>query len=154
LELNDVRKAEIVPIAGTAEVGSVKLADYGPGHESWSTVAPRESERASGVVRAAGHATVPSTTLDACAAAAGVDRSAVAKIDVEGEALVVAGAERLLSRGATDVLLVGASDRTLEAAGTSVLGLREHSLEVLELHAGTISAVRIAGRVERVNAAS
>jgi FkbM family methyltransferase len=154
LELNRVDNVEVLAVAVTESVGEVELVDYGPGYESWSTVAPRQIEIGQGTVHAVGRANVPSTTLDAFSGAAGLEHVALAKIDVEGaEGLVLAGATGLLRRGAIDVLMVEASDNTLEAAGTSVREmlreLERLQLEVFELGSdGDLVAVRVGGRVD------
>ena len=138
IELNGIQNTEIVPVAVAAEVGNATLFDYGPGYESWSTLAPRVIDTADGAVRASGRAEVATTALDTFADNAPLERVAVAKIDVEGaEALVIAGAERMLARAAIDVLVIEASDHTFGAAGSSVLAVFEtlvdHGLEVLKL---------------------
>jgi FkbM family methyltransferase len=156
LELNDVTNVEIVAAAVTSQEGTATLVDYGPGYESWSTLAPREIETAEGTVRAQGRSEVKTTTLDAIAMERGIDRVVVTKIDVEGaEGLVIQGAERLLASGVLDVLLIEASDQTLEAAGSSVSALldamHDHQLDLFELGAdSSLLPVEAVGRVDRL----
>ena len=151
LQLNGCQDVVVSDLAVSDSNGSALLADYGPGFESWSTLAPRTVDLEQGALMARAHTPVPTTTLDRYCADRGVDRVDVLKVDVEGAELrVLDGAVDLLDRGAVDLLMIEVADTTLDAAGTSALevidrleaaGLRPHVVA----EGGVLVPFRVAG---------
>jgi FkbM family methyltransferase len=125
--LNGLDRVVVNDSAVADREGEVELHEYGPGYESWATVAPREIETAGGILRTARHLTVGVVTVDRYCERHGIERVDVLKIDVEGaEEQVLRGASGMLSRGAIDLVMVEVADTTLLAAGG-------HAHEVLDL---------------------
>jgi FkbM family methyltransferase len=132
LELNSLENVEVNAAALSDEVGQSKLFSYGPGFESWSTLAPRTIELADRSLEAATSEVVETTTLDEYCETAGIAAIDLLKIDVEGaEQRVLSGASRLLEQGGVQVVMVEVSDNTLEAFGDRAYEL----LDFLEAHA-------------------
>jgi FkbM family methyltransferase len=149
IELNALGNVTVNGSAVADRAGAVTLFDYGPGYESWATLAPREIDTAGGTVRATAESSVESTTLDQYCEQKGIERVDLLKIDVEGlEERVLRGAERLLN-GAVDLVIMEVADTTLEAAGSrahTVIDIVERSgLWPYELDAGLLRPFRIAG---------
>jgi FkbM family methyltransferase len=129
VELNDLRQVVVNGCAVADRTGSVELHDYGPGYETWASLAPREIATDQGVVRTARRVAVDVVTLDEYCGDRGVEHVDVLKVDVEGaEEHVLRGASALLEGGAVDLVMVEVADTTLAAAGS-----RAHDLlDVLE----------------------
>jgi FkbM family methyltransferase len=151
LELNHMDEVVVNDVAVADTVGSALLADYGPGYESWSTLAPRTVALEHGQLQPARQTEVATTTLDHYCAAAGIERIDVLKVDVEGaEMRVLQGAEELLERGAIDLVLMEVADTTLGPAGSSALEVVER-LEAARLRPhviaedGSLTPFRVAG---------
>jgi FkbM family methyltransferase len=131
LELNSLVNVIVSPAAVSNEGGKSKLFSYGPGFESWSTLAPRTIKLADRTLDTATSEIVETTTLDDYCEHAGVARIDLLKIDVEGaEQRVLRGAPRLLEEGRADVVIVEVSDNTLQAFGDRAYQV----LEFLEAH--------------------
>jgi FkbM family methyltransferase len=151
LELNGFNGVVVNDVAVADVVGTATLTDYGPGFESWATLAPRTVELESGQLRASGQTEVATTTLDHYCGEAGIERVDVLKVDVEGaEMRVLEGAAGLLGDGAIDLVLIEVADTTLSAAGSSALdvldrlemaGLRPHVID----EQGALTPFRVAG---------
>jgi FkbM family methyltransferase len=130
--------------------GRTQLFDYGAGYESWATLAPREIDIGTRVVRPERQVEVEAVTLDRYCDEHDVERIDVLKIDVEGaEQRVLSGAAGLLRRGALDLLIVEVADTTLAAGGASanalVHSLESHGLRTLAFLDGKLRPFRIAG---------
>jgi FkbM family methyltransferase len=145
VELNGLAQVVVNDCAVADRDGELELHEYGPGYESWATLAPREIETADGTLRTAHRLTVNVVTLDHYCAERGIERVDVLKVDVEGaEERVLVGASGLLAAGAVDLIMVEVADTTLSAAGSQAHAL----LDRLETHAldGTrLRPFRIAG---------
>jgi FkbM family methyltransferase len=149
IELNRLDNVMVNDLAVSDRSDTVTLFDYGPGYESWATMAPREIETAGGIVRAVTESSVQSTTLDRYCEQYGIERVDLLKIDVEGlEERVLLGAERLM-RGAVDLVILEVADTTLEAAGSrahTVIDILERSgLRTYALDGGALRPFRVAG---------
>ena len=129
LELNVLERVVVSDCAVADRDGEVELHEYGPGYESWATVAPREIETADGVLRTARHLTVDVVTVDQYCERHRIERVDVLKVDVEGaEEQVLHGASGMLAGGAIDLVMVEVADTTLSAAG----GQAHELLDLLE----------------------
>ena len=118
LELNGLERVVVNDCAVADREGTVELHEYGPGYESWATVAPREIETADGVLRTARHLSVDAVTIDQYCELHGIERVDVLKVDVEGaEERVLHGASGMLEHRAIDLVMVEVADTTLSAAG-------------------------------------
>jgi FkbM family methyltransferase len=152
LQLNDLNDVVVNDVAVADVVGTAALSAYGPGFESWATLAPRTVELKGGPLRASAQTEVATTTLDRYCSDWGIEHVDILKVDVEGaEMRVLEGAAGLLRDGAVDLVLIEVADTTLSAAGSSALevldrletvGLRPH---VIDAH-GRLAPFRVAGR--------
>ncbi|MGZ8693863.1 MAG: FkbM family methyltransferase, partial [Gaiellaceae bacterium] len=150
LELNGLEGVHVNDLAVSDANGEAPLYDYGTGFESWAGLAPRSIGFEDRVVAPVTHVDVPTTTLDAYAARAGLDRIDLLKIDVEGaEEGVLRGASGLLAAGAVAAILLEVSDNTLEAFGSRAADvidlLSEHGLRTFVLRDGRLRGFRVAG---------
>jgi FkbM family methyltransferase len=124
LELNGLHDVVVSDLAVSDTTGGALLSEYGPGFESWSTLAPRAVELEQGALVAQTKTEVQTTTLDAYCADQGIGHIDVLKVDVEGAELrVLDGAGDLLERRAIDLLMLEVADTTLQAAGDSAVAL-------------------------------
>ena len=152
LELNGLANVRVEAAAAGATAGEVELTDYGQGYGSWATTRPREIDPRGGAGEPAVTRAVPQVTLDAYAAAHGLERIAALKVDVEGAELeVLSGARGLLDDAAVDLLVVEVSDNTLPE-GTHAWQLVERlaapPLRSVALRGGELVPFRAAGRVD------
>ena len=114
LELNGLGNVIINPVAVGATNGSLDIATYGPGFESWATTVPRQVKLGFRMVEPVDVTTVDAVTLDGYCEARGIEHVAIAKIDAEGaEPAVMDGAAGLLEAQAVDLLLFEVSDVAL-----------------------------------------
>jgi FkbM family methyltransferase len=118
LELNSLENVRVNAAALSDEIGRSKLFSYGPGFESWSTLAPRAIELADRSLEAVSSQDVETTTLDDYCENLEIATIDLLKIDVEGaEQRVLRGASRLLEQERVQVVIVEVSDNTLEPFG-------------------------------------
>jgi FkbM family methyltransferase len=151
LELNGLDGVVVSGLAVSDAIGGALLSEYGPGYESWSTLAPRSVEVGDTALVAQTQTEVQTTTLDRYCTDRGIEHIDVLKVDVEGaEMRVLDGAGALLERGAIDLVMLEVADTTLAAAGTSAVALidrlerfdmRPHVLD----ESGALEPFRIAG---------
>ena len=149
LELNGVGNVVVDPRALADAAGSAAFFEYGPGYESWAGLADRSIEHG-GVVPAATASAVETTTLDAYAAEAGIERVDLLKIDVEGaEERVLRGSRGLLETGRVAAVVLEISDNTLDSFGArafDVLELLEgYGLRPFVVRDGALRGFRVAG---------
>jgi FkbM family methyltransferase len=150
LELNSFANVTVNGSALSDTTGESTLFTYGPGFESWATLAPRAIELADRTLEAATSEVVETTTLDDYCEGAGIASVDLLKIDVEGaEQRVLRGASRLLEQGRIAGVIVEVSDDTLESFGDRAYrlveflerrGLRPHIVS-----GNTARPIRIAG---------
>ncbi len=150
IALNDLTNVVPVSLALADVAGEAELYSYGPGFESWSTLAPREIPIGETVLQASGSSPVQTTTLDKFARERRLTSIDLVKLDVEGAELrVLEGAKTLLRDGRIHAVIVEVSDNTLEAFGNSavelVLFLEQHGLMPHRLEGGRLVPTRIAG---------
>jgi FkbM family methyltransferase len=117
--LNGFRQVVVNECAVADRAGHLELHDYGPGYESWASLAPREVQTDQGMVRTVRQLAVDVVTLDEYCERHGIAHLHLLKIDVEGaEERVLRGASALLECGAVDLVMVEVADTTLAAAGS------------------------------------
>jgi FkbM family methyltransferase len=151
VELNELRQVVVNECAIADRSGELELHDYGPGYESWASLAPREIETDQGVVRAARQLAVDVMTLDEYSGRSGIEHVDVLKVDVEGaEERVLRGASALLEAGAIDLVMAEVADTTLGAAGSRahdlVDMLEQLGLWTYTLDGAVLRSHRIAGQ--------
>jgi FkbM family methyltransferase len=130
--------------------GTATLYDYGPGYESWATLAPRRIDTDAGVVTPVTELSVETTTLDRYCLEHGIRRIHLLKVDVEGaEERVLTGARSLLEQEAIDLVMIEVADTTLAAAGGRAHRLIEllerHGLRTHRIEDGRLEPFRVAG---------
>jgi FkbM family methyltransferase len=145
LELNGLTNVVVDERAVAEEPGQAELFEYGPGFESWATLAPRRIEH-EGRPLDATRTPVATTTLDEY----GIERIDLLKIDVEGaEERVLRGAAGLLGRGAIGAIVLEISDNTLEVFGARALDvldlLERRGLRTFVVRGGRLRGFRVAG---------
>lgn len=156
LELNSLGNVTVSPSALSDTRGRSELFSYGPGFESWSTLAPRTIDLADRTLEAETSQVVEKMTLDDYCNRAELTTVDVLKIDVEGaEQRVLRGASRLFEQGQIGTVIVEVSDNTLEAFGDRAYrllewlecrGFRPHVLEERVLR-----PLRIAGEHRKLS---
>jgi FkbM family methyltransferase len=149
LELNGLTNVTVDGRAVTHEPGSAELFQYGPGFESWATLAARQLEHVGRVLEAT-PTPVATTTLDDYAGEAGIARIDLLKIDVEGaEERVLRGARGLLDERRVAAVVVEVSDNTLEAFGARAIDvielLERRGLRPFVACDGRLRGFRVAG---------
>jgi FkbM family methyltransferase len=155
LELNGLENVVVNAEALSDAPGTAELHLYGPGYESWASLAARRIESAAGELEPRERLTVPTRTLDDYAAAAGIERIDLLKVDVEGaEPRVLAGAAGLLAERRVAAALVEVAGPTLAAFGATAAELLEllddHGLRPHVVEDGRLRPFRVAGRFDRL----
>ncbi|MEA2426933.1 MAG: hypothetical protein QOF37_561, partial [Thermoleophilaceae bacterium] len=156
LALNELGNVTIHPAAVADREGTAELATYGPGYESWASLARGDVDLPTERLQPVERIEAPTVSLDAFCAAEGIDRVAALKVDVEGaEGRVLTGAEGLLAAQKIDLLVLELSDNTLTADGWSsgrVLRLlRDHGYDTWVIEDGELRPFRTAGPVAFAN---
>ncbi len=151
LELNELTNVTPVMAGVSDSSGSAQLFSYGPGFESWKTLAPRMIELGDRTIVAAESAPIQTLTLDEYCCDHGIGTVGLLKIDVEGgELRVLRGASALLGDRRIQAIMVEVSDNTLEAfddSSTRLIELLEgHGLRTYVLEGGRLRPFRIAGK--------
>jgi FkbM family methyltransferase len=149
LELNELANVIVDPRAVADTAGSAELFEYGPGYESWAGLADRSIEHG-GVVPPATSTAVETTTLDAYAAEAAIERIDLLKVDVEGaEERVLRGARGLLEAGRVSAIVLELSDNTLDSFGARAFDVVEllegYGLRLFVVRDGALRGFRVAG---------
>jgi FkbM family methyltransferase len=156
LELNGLCNVTLHETAIADVIGTSELLTFGPGYESWASVARSKISLDSGTLEPVERVPIATTTLDEFCAAEEIDRVSVLKIDVEGaEGRVLTGARDLLAAHRIELLLLELSDNTLGAdgwtSGQIVRLLRDHRYETWVIDAGELTPFRPAGHVAFAN---
>jgi FkbM family methyltransferase len=149
LELNGLTNVIVDPRAVADAEGSAELFEYGPGYESWASLADRSVEHGDVVPQATATA-VATTTLDIYATQAGIERIDLLKVDVEGaEERVLRGARGLLEAGRVAAVVLELSDNTLDSFGARAFDVVEllegYGLRLHVVRDGALRGFRVAG---------